>query len=101
MKNALFAAGLLVLSLTSCTKTYVCKCSSTVIYYNNNSGNLESETFPGETKSFSEKMTKKQAQAACANEATVIQTSLMNYTTDNGTFPLRPGEGTTTNCSIL
>lgn len=64
-------------------------------------GSYTSLTVPGETGAYSEKLTKKQAKAACEHQQVAIESNFTNGITDNGNLPLLAGESIKTECNIL
>lgn len=80
-KKFLLLASLLYFA--SCKKTYTCECNTTHVYTDNN-GKRVTEVLPGDNSSYSQKMTKSQAESACQHEQTAVQTDLTNGVTGNG-----------------
>jgi len=80
-------------------KIYTCSCNTTLTYKNSPTS-YATEIFPGDKSAMDQKLTKKQATAACAHQQTAIQTNLTNGWTDNGKYPLEPGESITTECLV-
>lgn len=99
MKKTLFfllaCAGLL-----SCKKNYTCNCTTTTMAYNYSTGQLRPIVAEGDGVSYSQKLSKKNAEAACKHEEVAIQQSLYNAWTDNGYTIRRPDETVTTVCEL-
>lgn len=66
--------------LACCGKKYTCECTLT---YSDQGQSLISENDQAE---YSERMTRKQAEAACASEQESLQTTSENLNTNNNTF---------------
>lgn len=97
--NLLLLLCPLLLSITSCKKTYTCNCNTTYTFKNTN-GSFSSVVIPANGTAYNEKMKQKQAYAACKHEQTGIQTNFTNGITDNGRYPLVSGESIVSNCVI-
>lgn len=89
---------LLCLTL-SCKKTYECNCSTTIVM-KFSSGATDTRIFPNQPEAYSEKLSKKQAEASCSHQEEAIQTSITNAWTNNGLFPLEDGESIVTECTL-
>ena len=83
----------LVMSVTSCKKTYTCECETTSNYAGG-SPDVNKST----VKEYSAKMSEKQAQAACDHEAETIKSTFVNSFTENGT--LSNTANVTTECEL-
>ena len=86
--------------LFSCKKSYTCDCKSTWVIKSSN-GNFYTYIFPGEAAPYNEKLTKKQAKAACAHQQVTTESDLNNNITDNGKYPLESGESIKTECNLI
>ena len=95
----IFLLPALLMLVCSCKKKYTCACE-TAYTYKNTSGSYSTTTFPGSNSSYSEKLSKKQATAACNHEGTAIQTNFTNAMTNEGHEPLGKGESIITTCNI-
>jgi hypothetical protein len=96
----LFLAGTLILSISSCKKTYTCSCSTTYTFKNSNNNGYTTIIIPAEKKAYSRKMSEKKAKVACTHEGVAIQTNFENGITGNGYYSLDGGESIFTNCAI-
>lgn len=79
----------------SCTKTYNCKCTTTVNYVPNGQ-----DIFKSEAKPMNEKMTAKQAKAVCDHEAKSVNATYVNVYTNNGTQSYQGVSNINTNCLV-
>ncbi len=70
----------LIMSVTSCKKTYTCECVTTSTYGSGVAPSINKST----VKEYSAKMSEKQAQAACDHEAETIKSTFDNSFTENG-----------------
>jgi hypothetical protein len=95
-----FISFVILISLSSCKKNYTCSCT-TYLTYKTNSGNFNTQSFPGDKAEYKEKFTKKQAKSACEHMATAVQTNIKNSFTDNGRYFLQAGESIETKCDII
>ncbi|WP_317899280.1 hypothetical protein [Aurantibacillus circumpalustris] len=85
--------------LCSCKKIYTCECNTTFTQ-RLKSGNFITEVIPGSKTPYTEKLTSSQAEAACEHEEVATQTNFTNTMTNNGSFPLYPGESISTSCLV-
>jgi len=83
----------MIFALASCKKQYDCSCGTTIKY---SSGQ---DYYTSKTAPMDKKMTKKQAEGVCENEAYNINATYMNLLTNNGTTS-SGGVSATTNCNI-
>lgn len=97
MKNLLILP--LVLFAMSCKKNYQCTCTTTFVM-KFSSGATDTRIFPNEVEAYSEKLSKKQAEAACSHQQQAVQSSITNAVTNNGLFPLQAGESLVTECVL-
>ena len=95
--KSFFLFALLLLSLSSCKKSYTCDCVTTE--NKGRRGFVMTSTYKNTSTSYSEKMTKKQAQAACKHEEEAITSSYKNWRTENGTTA-DPDANTSTSCNL-
>ena len=77
----LFIIGFVLLFVCSCKKEYNCYCNTTVIYPDGSQG---VSNFQG--KAMSSRMTKKQAQSVCNQEALSINSTLIKFYSGNGSY---------------
>lgn len=98
--NLLLLLCPLLLSISSCKKTYTCNCSTSYTYKSSNGG-YSNIIIPANGASYSEKMTEKKAKVACQHEQTAIQTNFTNGITGNGQSSLVSGESIVTSCAII
>ncbi|MGE0568175.1 MAG: hypothetical protein AB7O73_09515 [Bacteroidia bacterium] len=88
-----------MLSITSCKKKYQCACTTQLtIKYNN--GVFDTFYYPGERKEYSEKMTQKQAQAACDHNKEAVERTFTSAYTNNGSYVFAQGEKINTECVL-
>jgi hypothetical protein len=97
--NLLLLLCPLLLSITSCKKTYTCTCNTDYTFKNTN-GSYTSVVIPANGPAYTEKMKEKKAKAACQHEQTAIQTNFTNGITESGKYPLVTGESIVTKCAI-
>jgi len=95
-RNSLFVCGVLMFLLISCKKEHTCDCITT--HVDNASGAITKE-IKSTSKVYSEKMTEKQAKAACNHEAEAVNSSYENYWSNNGAV-VDPSFSTSTNCQL-
>jgi hypothetical protein len=93
-KITILAVAALAISFASCKKSYTCACTTTL----NFSGSTPS-TYKDDATSYSKKMNKKTAEAACDNKKASLDASWKNGLTDNGTDP-NPGVTASTSCDL-
>lgn len=80
MKNiTLLVAALVLIGFSSCKKAYSCECTTTLNYVG-----TTPDTYGSKTTTYSEKMTKKQAQSACDHEAVTIKSNFNDVITQAG-----------------
>ncbi len=77
----LFIFSFVLIFVCSCKKQYNCSCITTVIYPDGSQGNSISQN-----KVMSTKMTKKQAQSVCDQEAVSINSTFIKFYSNNGGF---------------
>lgn len=82
-----------------CKKSYQCNCTTTVVM-KFSSGSTDTRIFPNTPEAYSEKLTKKQAEASCEHQEQAVLSSFTNAWTNNGMFPLESGESIVTECVI-
>lgn len=70
-KNIFIISSLILIGLSSCKKSYSCQCTTTITAQGS-----PSENYPTTSKTYSEKMTEKQAKSACSHEETTVKTSI-------------------------
>lgn len=85
------------LAFGSCKKAYICDCVTTDRITSPTGTDVY--TYPSKSTAYSEKMSKKQAEAACKHEEEAIHTSYENWWTTNGTNP-DPDITTSTACTL-
>ena len=95
MKKLFFCIA--ISCLVSCKKTYTCECYTTFTYQQRGAitGQNYTQIIPGNKEAYTQKMTEKQAKAACSHEAKAVETDFANNVSNNGTFPLANGSPTT------
>jgi len=89
------------LCLFSCKKTYTCDCKSTWVFKSTSSGNYYTYIYPGDKTAYSEKLSKKQAIAACEHQENTIESDLISGITESGKYPLKGGESVETECNLI
>ena len=89
----------LLLSLVSCRKTYQCTCTTTIVF-KNSSGNFETRVHPGTKEDYHEKLSKKQAIAACDHMEEAAENSAKAVLTNNGAYTLKDGESIASDCLL-
>lgn len=94
-----FLAGTLAISLVSCKKKYTCTCNTNYTF-KNSGGGLTTIIIPAKNETYSQKMTEKQARAACRHEATTIESNFQNGITGSGYYSLQDGESIDTSCGL-
>jgi hypothetical protein len=95
-KITILAVAALAISLASCKKSYTCACTTTI---NFNGSTISNAYYKDDATSYSKKMNKKTAQAACDNKKASLDASWKNGLTDNGTYP-NPGITASTSCDL-
>lgn len=90
---------LVIVMLSSCKKNYTCLCNTEIIFESSTTG-LTAKNFSAGLEAFDEKLSKKQAKAACNHMEGVVQTNVTNWYTVNGKYDLEPWESITTNCEL-
>jgi hypothetical protein len=97
MKNiALLALGFFCLA--ACKKSYTCECSTSSVI---RAGNSHIATInSGGNVPFSQKMTKKQAKAACQHEQDAVQSDFINGIISSRNLELQSDESVITTCSL-
>lgn len=90
----------LCLLFSSCKKTYTCECYTSVTFYDPKSGRFYTEVIPSNKLTYNEKLTEKQATAACRHEEVTTQTSFVNWFTYNGNVPMVAGESVNSSCGL-
>jgi len=70
-------------SLVACKKSYTCNCTTTTTAKDPKYPSVITNV--SEAKSYSEKMTEKQAKSACSHQAETIKSTYDNSFTENGT----------------
>lgn len=93
-----FLIALMILGLSSCKKKYTCDCITTE--NKGRRGFVMISTYKNSSTPYSEKMTKKQAEASCKHEEEAISSSYKNWRTENGTTA-DPDASTSTSCNLL
>lgn len=101
MKKLTHACGAIVflLLLYSCKKNYTCACSVKRVFYASDQ-KLHTVENGGSSTVYTQKLTKKQATAACTHEENAMQTSLTNWYTYNGSYTYKKGESLTATCAL-
>ena len=94
MKKLIFIIALTTI-FASCKKKYNCRCNTTVIFAN---AGYQS-TYLTKNVPMTEKMTEKQAKAACAHEALSINDTYTNFITNNSNWSSN-GLNPSTICSL-
>jgi hypothetical protein len=98
MKKSLILPLVLVgLAFGSCKKAYICNCVTTDQVKNPSGTDIYK--YSNRSTIYSEKMTKKQAEATCSHEEEAIHSSYENWWTSNGNRP-DPNFTTSTECSL-
>jgi hypothetical protein len=97
-RKTLLLAVLAVLSLASCRKQYTCNCVFTIT--SNNNGSTTTSQYRNTSTTYSEKMKKEKADAACDHEAIAVQSTYTALFTNNGTIPPDPSLNYNTTCTL-
>lgn len=90
-----------VLALASCKKKYTCDCSTVVSESRGGGTTNYLFTFPADKKQYSEKMTKKQAEAACEHQQNAIETVFKNGYKGSSNYVIVSGDIVVTTCSLI
>ncbi len=103
MKKRIFLSVVVSLLFFSCRKTYTCECYTTfVLLFTNSQGAsyYGSGVIPGSKTPYTEKLSEKQARAACRHEEAATEESFTKVITNNGSSPLGYGESVKTSCGL-
>jgi len=84
----------------SCKKTYTCECNTTITYYSSSYKQFYTVVEPGNKVAYDQKLSNKQAKAACQHEEIAVQTNYLNWFSSNGQYTLRQGESVSTSCGL-
>ena len=91
----LFILSFVLIFVCSCKKQYNCSCSTTVVYPDGSQGTSSSQN-----KAMSAKMTKKQAQSVCDQEAISINSTFIKFYSGNGSYNPPQYSEANTKCTL-
>jgi len=97
MKKIMIMAVFASLTAASCKKSYTCNCTTTD--RDSSGSTVQTYTYKNSSTVYSEKMSKKQAEAACKHEEQAVHSTYSNWFSNNGSSP-DPKYTTTTSCQI-
>ena len=84
----------------SCKKSYTCECNTTITYYSTSNNQFYTVVEPGNKVAYDQKLSNKQAKAACQHEENSVQTNFLNWFTYNSQYTLKVGESVSTSCGL-